>query len=91
MNEKLKQEIKDYWLNIVTDNHAVESISLSQFNCACEHFYNLALKEVKEEMKSRADKLHNEPLPQDRETLLLKMCKENAFREVILFIDKLTK
>lgn len=46
---------------------------------------------LKAEIKGKIAEIEREPVPADRETLLLQMCKKNAFREVLSVINRIGK
>ena len=75
MNERLKCHIEDYYGNIPDNTDKIDS---------AEHFYNLALEDVMEVIKKTyGNKNHRTDAPGHLATLTL--------REVIIFIDNLTK
>lgn len=44
---------------------------------------------LREEIKKEIAEIESEPTPADRETILLQMCKINAFREVLSIMNRL--
>lgn len=43
------------------------------------------------EIKGKIAELESEPTPADRETILLQMCRINAFREVLVVVNRFEK
>lgn len=46
---------------------------------------------LKAEIKGKIAEIEKEPAPADRETILLQMCKTNAFREILSVINRIGK
>lgn len=90
-NKKLKNEIKHYWFNEL-DAVRETNISIMQFLDLCEHFYNLALEDVKEKVKELMGALNKQnPNPLGTTTQCLASAEVMALDTVLDSINELVE
>ena len=82
MNEKLKQEIDDWY------NTMGVPLSTDALKETAEHFYNLALKDVKKFCKEEREKIFNHL---DSDSRNYYFGQSNGMKGVLDFIDNLKK
>lgn len=92
MNERLSKEIERY----EEENHGFEGSSRYDCICIAQHFYNLALEDVKKKIVERIRntaycKTFYGQLPEDKKLKDTYEGMNTAFHEINGFIDNLTK
>lgn len=84
MKKELKQKILDYWNNSALDYRLGKISELNLLKLACEHFYNLAASDIKEELKKRFHRNDYSDNEWDEGY-------DNCCEEMICFIDNILK